>query len=175
MNRPIFTAAIIAITLVPAAAAQSDLYVNGGTSVYDASDATVTAVTLRGGFDFHDLLGAEFEVSFGLGAEELNSGVEIELENQFGGYLVGRYPVAPRLDVLGRVGFTTGEYQSSNNGVSGDVDAGGFAFGIGGEYMLTQQFGLRGDFTRVQTDDDELDGGVNVFAVTGVYKFGSVR
>ena len=32
------------------------------------------------------------------------SGALKELENQFGAYLVGRYPVAPEFDVLARIG-----------------------------------------------------------------------
>ena len=165
------------LILTPTAAAQSDLYVHGGVSVFDSDEASPNAITLRGGFDFHALLGAEFEASFGLGAEEIDdqSSTEIELENQFAGYLVGRYPVLPRLDAIGRFGYTTGELQASSGGVSGDVELDGFAFGFGGEFMITDQIGLRGDYTRIQVDDDEFDGDVNVFAIAGVYKFGGIR
>jgi len=175
MRNTAIAAAIVSVAMAQTAMAESELYLNGGTAVYDADNTTLTAFTVRGGIDFHDVLSAEFEAAFGLGAEELDSGAELELENQFGGYLVGRYPVGPRVDVLGRIGYTTGEFQSSNNGVSRDVDADGFAVGLGGEFMFTSQFGVRGDYTRIQVGDDQLDGGVNVFSLTGVYKFGSVR
>lgn len=165
------------LALTPSAVAEPELYANGGISTYSVDDAGLTAFTARGGISFHDLLGAELEASFGLGAEELDADAssQIELETQFGGYLVGRYPVLPNLDAFGRVGYVTGEFQTSNNGVSSDIDADSFAFGFGGEYMITSQFGLRGDYTRMSLDDDQVDDGVNVFTLSGVYKFGSVR
>lgn len=174
MKKTALAAILVSAAMAPAALAQSDLYVNGGVSNIDADEAGLTAFTLRGGLSFHDLLGAEFEASFGLGADDI-AGTDVELENQFGGYVVAKYPVLPRVDVLGRVGYVTGEYQTATNGVSSDIDVDGFAFGLGGEVMITDQLGVRGDYTRIEADDDQLDGGVNVFAVTGVYKFGSVR
>ncbi len=177
MKKIAVAAVLASVTLTPAAIAQSDLYVTGGYSAFDGEDATLNALTLRGGLSFHEILGAEFEGSFGLGAEDLNgvAGAQVELENQFAAYLVGRYPIAPEFDVLARIGYTTGEYQASNSGVSGDTDIDGFAFGIGGEYMLTEQFGVRGDYTRIEAEDDSFDGGIDVFAIAGVFKFGDVR
>ena len=133
--------------------------------------------TPQGGIEFHELLGEEFEAAFGLGAEEIDggSGAEAELKNQFGGFIVARYPIIQNLDVLGHIGYTSGELQTSNNGVTSDADLDGFAFGIGGEYMFTEQLGVRGDYTRVEVDDDTIDGGVNMFSIAGVYKFGAVR
>ncbi|MEM7329946.1 MAG: porin family protein [Pseudomonadota bacterium] len=174
MTKAALAAGLVCLAIGPVAAAESELYVNGGISNIGTDDANVTAFTARGGIWFNDLIGTELEASFGLGADD-SDGVDIELENAFGGYLVAKYPVLPSVDVLGRVGYTTGEFQSNNGGVSTDAEADGFAFGLGGEFMLTEKFGLRGDFTRIEPDDDQLDGGVNVFAVTGVYKFGAVR
>lgn len=174
MKKSTIAAILVSTALVPAAMAESDLYMNGGVSTFNTDGADLTAFTARGGISFNELLSAEFEASFGLGADD-SGGVDAELENQFGGFLVAKYPVLPRVDVLGRVGYTTAEIQTANNGVSSDVNADGFAFGLGGEVMITDQFGLRGDYTRIEVDDDLLDSGVNVFALTGVYKFGSVR
>lgn len=177
MTKTALVALLAGASLIPAAAADSELYVNGGYAAFDGDGATLSALTARGGVEFNDIFGAELEASFGLGAEELDDlpGAEIELENQFGGYLTARYPVLPSFDAIGRIGYTTGEFQASTNGVSGDAEVDGFAFGLGGEFMFTEQIGVRGDYTRIEADDDELDGGVNVFALTGVYKFGSVR
>lgn len=174
MKKTAFAILAVSMAASPAAMAESELYVNGGASSFSTDDANITAFTARGGVWFNDLIGAEAEASFGLGADDAD-GVDIELENAFGGYLVAKYPVLPRVDVLGRVGYTVGEFQSANNGVSTDADADGFAFGFGGEVMLTDQLGLRGDYTRIEPGEDGLDGGVNVFALTGVYKFGTVR
>lgn len=174
MKKSAIAAILASSALGPAAIAESDLYTNVGVSAFDTDGASLTAFTARGGVSFNAMFAAEFEASFGLGADDLD-GVDAELENQFGGYLVAKYPVLPRVDVLGRVGYTTAEIQTATNGVSSDADVDGFAFGLGGEVMITDQFGLRGDYTRIEADDDQIDGGVNVFALTGVYRFGTVR
>ncbi|MEO0607653.1 MAG: porin family protein [Pseudomonadota bacterium] len=177
MKKTAFTAILASLALAPVAVADSELYVNGGVSVFDTDEATINALNMRGGLNFNEIMGAEFEAAFGLGAEDLDSpeGAQIEVENQFSGFFVGRYPVLSRVDVLGRVGYTTGELQVSNSGVSTDAEIDGFAFGIGGEFMFTDSFGLRGDYTRIEADDDQFDGGINVIAIVGVFKFGELR
>ena len=177
MKKIAVAAILVGTMLVPTAIAQSDLYVTGGYSAFDGDGATLDTFTVRGGLAFHEILGAEFEGSFGLGAEDAGgtAGGQVELENQFGAYLVGRYPVAPSFDVLARIGYTTGEYQASNNGVTGDVDVDGVAFGIGGEYMINDQYGVRADYTRVEAEDDSFDGGIDVFSISAVFKFGDLR
>lgn len=177
MKKTALTAILASLALAPMAAADSELYVNGGVSVFDTDEATINALAMRGGLNFNEIMGAEFEAAFGLGAEDLDSpaGAQIEVENQFSGFFVGRYPVLPQVDVLGRIGYTTGELQVSNSGVSADAEIDGFAFGIGGEYMFTKAFGVRGDYTRIEADDDQFDGGIDVFAIVGVFKFGELR
>lgn len=177
MKKSAVAAVLAGVCLGPAAMAESDLYVTGGYSAFDSEGATINALTLRGGMSFHEILGAEFEASFGLGAEDFggNLGSQVELENQFAAYLVGRYPVARDFDVLARIGYTTGEFQSSTSGVTGDAEVDGLAFGIGGEYMFTEQFGARADYTRIEAEDDSFDGGIDVFAIGGVFKFGDTR
>lgn len=174
MKTAALSAVLAGLVFAPLAQAESELYVTGGYAAFDGDGATLNSLSFRGGVALHDLLGAEFEAAFGLGAKDVD-GVDIELENQFGGYLVGRYPVGSRFDVLGRLGYTTTELQGAVNGVSTDVDADGFAFGLGGEFEVTESFGIRGDYTRIQVDEDEIDGGVNILAITAVYRFGTVR
>lgn len=177
MKKTALTAILACLALAPAAVADSELYVNGGVSIFDTDEATINALNMRGGVNFNEIMGAEFEAAFGLGAEDFDAidGAQVEVENQFSGFFVGRYPVLSRVDVLGRVGYTTGELQISNSGVSTDAEIDGFAFGLGGEFMFTEAFGIRGDYTRIEADDDQFDGGVNVFAVVGVFKFGELR
>lgn len=177
MNKTAMAAVLAGAFFGPSAMAESDLYVTGGYAAYDGGGATLNTVTLRGGMAFHEIFGGEFEASFGLGAEDIgnSAGTQVELENQFGAYLVGRYPVAQRFDVLARLGYVTGEFQSSTSGVTGDAEVDGLAFGIGGEYMLNEQFGVRADYTRIEAEDDSFDGGIDVFALSGVFKFGDTR
>ena len=175
MKKTAFAALLAGVLLTPAAIAESELYVTGGYSVIDGDGATLDALTIRGGWMFTEMFGAELEGSFGIGSDDVDGfpGAEIELNNQFGGYLVGRFPVAEQFDVIGRLGYTTGEFEASGGGFSDTADVDGFAFGIGGEFMFTDTFGVRGDYTRIEADDDDLDGGVDVFAISGVLKFGA--
>nr|WP_070958467.1 porin family protein [Hyphomonas sp. Mor2] len=177
MKKTVVVAVLAGACFGPMAVAESDLYVTGGYAAFDSEGATINALTLRGGMAFHEILGGEFEASFGLGAEDVggNLGSQVELENQFGAYLVGRYPVAQQIDVLARIGYTTGEFQSSTSGVTGDAEVDGLAFGLGGEYMFTEEFGVRADYTRIEAEDDSFDGGIDVFAIAGVFKFGDTR
>ena len=177
MNKTAMAAVLAGACFGPSAMAESVLYVTGGYAAYDGGGATLNTVTLRGGMAFHEIFGGEFEASFGLGAEDIgnSAGTQVELENQFGAYLVGRYPVAQQFDVLARLGYVTGAFQSSTSGVTGDAEVDGLAFGIGGEYMLNEQFGVRADYTRIEAEDDSFDGGIDVFALGGVFKFGDTR
>ena len=139
MKKTALAAVVVFAATGPVAMAESELYVNAGGSSVSTDDANISAFTARGGIWLNELIGTEFEVSFGLGADDID-GVDVELENQYGGYLVAKYPVLPRVDVLGRLGYTTGEFQTATNGVSSDADADGFAFGVGGEVMITNSF-----------------------------------
>lgn len=177
MKKTAIAVVLAGVCLVPVAIAESDFYVTGGYAAYDGGGATLDTVTLRGGMAFHEVFGGEFEASLGLGAKDIGNaaGTQVELENQFAAYLVGRYPIMREVDVLARIGYTTGEYESSTNGVTGDAEVDGLAFGIGGEYMFNSQFGVRADYTRIEAEDDGFDGGIDVFAISGVFKFGDTR
>ena len=177
MKKTAIAAVMAGVCLLPSAMAESDLYVTGGYAAFDGGGATLDTITVRGGMAFHEIFGGEFEASFGLGAKDIgnSAGTQVELENQFGAYLVGRYPAMRDLDVLARIGYTTGEYQSSTSGVTGDAEVDGLAFGLGGEYMFSEQFGVRADYTRIEAEDDSFDGGIDVFALSGVFKFGDTR
>lgn len=177
MKKTALMVSLAGLFLTPAAAADSELYVTGGFALFDTEDATINALNLRGGIEFNALMGAEFEAAFGLGAEDIPgfAGAQIELENQFAGFFVGRYPVMPQTEVLLRIGYSTGESQISNSGVSLDNELDGIAFGIGSTYMFTDAFGIRGDYTRLETDSVNSEGGIDTFALSGVFKFGGLR
>jgi hypothetical protein len=59
------------------------------------------------------------------------------------------------------------EASASVPGVSTSADADGVAFGGGAQYMFTPKFGMRGDYTRLEGEDD----GVDTFAASAVVKF----
>ena len=74
------------------------------------------ALVLRGGYDFMTYLGAEAEVVWGLGSENVNvdfSGVtiptEISVDRAFGAFSKVQFPVAEGIGIHGRLGFVSAE------------------------------------------------------------------
>lgn len=173
----------------PHAVGNTEFYVNGGYSAFDGDGATLNAFTARAGVFLTHYIGVEGEYSIGIGEEEFSSetsGVinvssDLELGGQYGGYLIGRIPVGAKWDLFGRLGYgstdldatvtatdiVTGDSASASDTASLD----GALIGLGAQVFFTDHLGLRGDYTRFEVDDDDLDGGLDVFSVSAVAKF----
>ncbi len=165
MKLAAFSLAALALA-APLAAAQG-LEVSGGYSNLDADGANIGALTGRATYFFTNHLGVEGEASFGIQDDDIGAGT-VELSNSFGGFGVVRAPISEQFQLHGRVGYATSEFELSVPGLgsgSGDVD--GVAYGVGAKYFVTEQFGLRGDFTRFDGDDGEAD----VLSVAAVLRF----
>ena len=74
-------------------------------------------------------------------------------------------------DLIGRVGYGTATIEGRTGGGSVDVDIDGFAFGVGIQHFFTESFGVRGDITRFEADEPNLDGGLDIYTISGVYRF----
>jgi outer membrane immunogenic protein len=169
MKLAIATVAVAA--LAGAAHAESEFYINGGYSAFDGEGATLDGITARGGVFFNDYFGVEGEASFGLGEDEIEPGVDLELSNQFAGYVIGRLPLGENFDLFARAGYGSAEFDVSSGDLGGSADVDGFAGGVGGQFFFTEQFGVRGEYTRFEADDEDLDGGLDVFSVSAVFRF----
>jgi hypothetical protein len=64
------------------------------------------------------------------------------------GYVVGYLPIAPRLELLGRVGYGQSSFHETINGRSVGGDTHSANFGAGAQYWLTSNDALRADYTR---------------------------
>lgn len=171
--KKLIIAAIAAAALSPAALAQTDFRISGGYSAFDGDDATLGAITARGTLFFSDYIGAEVEGHFGVSGEEI-AGIDLDLDNAFAGYAVARYPAAENFEVFGRVGYGTATISGSIPGIgSADVDVDGFSYGIGAQYFFTPSIGVRGDITRFEVSDDDIDGGLDIYSISAVYRFGA--
>ncbi len=104
---------------------------------------------------------------------EASAGVDdgdVELNHNAGIYGVATLPVTSNFDVHGRVGYQTSEIDTP----LGDFDDDGIGYGVGATYRLSNGFGIRGDYTRLD-GDVEADAGqpgrmlpnTRIFAVTG--------
>lgn len=155
------------------ATAESELYVTGGVASFDFDHASPTVATFRGGWNWNEHFGAEVEGSFGVSSDTIDpSEIELDIESQIGAYLVGHIPIGEKASVFARLGYvrTELEYEYSASGFI--VDSDGVASGFGGQYMFTDRFGIRGDFTRMDTDGSINTNAIEALTVSGVFKFG---
>lgn len=158
---------ILAIAAAPFAVAQGNVELSGAYSHLDTDAGDLGALTGRGTYFFNRYLGAEGEVSIGIDDADVGGGT-VELEHALGAFGVLRAPVSDRVELFGRAGYATSEFEASVPGLgsaSGDVD--GLAYGVGGKVFLTDKFGIRADASRYEGDDAEAD----VFSIGGVYRF----
>ncbi|MEM8615515.1 MAG: outer membrane beta-barrel protein [Pseudomonadota bacterium] len=161
-----------AAMLSTAAFAQLQFETSAGYSALDGDGATLGAVTVRGTAFFNAYFGAEVEGSFGVTSEEVN-GVDLELGNFAAAYAVGRLPTESNFEFLFRVGYGAGEIDGGIDGFgSTSVDIDGVLAGLGGQYFITPNFALRGDYTRLEVSDEDLDGGLDIYTFGVVYRFG---
>ncbi|HVY85265.1 MAG TPA: porin family protein [Caulobacterales bacterium] len=145
-------------------------YAGLGATYYDADQAQVTGATGRLGYRFNPNFGVEGEASFGIEgdtADFLGTPVDVDLDNQYGAYAVGFLPVSDRFELLGRVGYAKIDAQGSYGGFTAGADDDGVAAGVGAQWALTDNFALRGDYTRLSSDND----GVNAWGLSGVWSF----
>jgi outer membrane immunogenic protein len=166
-------AAAAAAFATPAAAESKGAYVSAGYTHFDLEqDVAVGGLTGRLGYRLGQHFGVEGEASFGVKDDELAAppfgNVSVELENAYGVYGVGFLPVSENFDLFGRAGYGSLEIQGSLGGFSADAEADGLAFGVGGQYFFGSNFGVRGEYTRIEGDDE----GADSFAISGVFKFG---
>lgn len=165
MKRTILAFAVgvaAAIGLAPAASAQ--LYIGGGYTAFQADDVlgedpTVGTVMGRIGYEFNDFIGIEGEAAIGVQDESYNilgTNVDVGVESEFGGFVVGRLGVPLLGDFFARAGYATIEIEASGGGTSFTEDGDGFAYGGGLEFNILV-LRARLEYTRYEVDDGDLD------------------
>ncbi|MGE0046371.1 MAG: porin family protein, partial [Hyphomonadaceae bacterium] len=156
MRKLAMLAAAAAVLGFPAAAsAQEGVYLGAGYTHFSGDDADVGGITGRLGYRFHPNIAVEGEGTFGVVDDD-----PVELDSSWGVYGVGILPVSPEFDLFARVGY-------HNTEVSGGpitVEEDGVAYGAGAQWNLSDRFGIRGEYTRLEGDDD----GVDTFGLSGV-------
>ncbi|KCZ60228.1 outer membrane beta-barrel protein [Hyphomonas chukchiensis] len=160
---------IAALAATPALAQEKGFYGTFGYGNYSADDADLGAIQLRGGYNFNEFLGAEIEGAIGVADESTSIAgvdVDVELENSYGAYAVGRIPFSEKADVFGRVGYVSTEIKASASGFSASADDDAAALGIGGDYYFAPNQGVRLGYTYLDYDDS-----VDVIDIAYVLKF----
>lgn len=135
--------------------AQPGFYAGAGYTRFDADSAELDGVTGRLGYQFNNYFALEGEGTFGVGDDN-----GVELDHAAGVYARGILPVGANVDLFGRVGYQKIE----GDGV---IDDDGVGAGVGVEWRPGGgRFGLRGEYTRLDTGDD-----VDTASVSGIVHF----
>ena len=119
------------------------------------------------GYAFSPYFGVEVEALIGVQDDTVTQSVDdvdvdltFDLKHIFGAYARGNLPLGEKFTVFGRAGIVTAELEASTNvaGVAAESDSDeALAIGLGGEFNLSDQIYVRGDFTRYEFEDDGLD------------------
>lgn len=132
------------------------------------------AVTARVGARLTKYFGAELEGSAGVVDQTYSSGsvtAKISMENQVAAYLVGYWPVQPKLDLFARAGYGSARLKASVSGVgSASSNSDITALGGGGQYFFDANNGVRAEYTRYSFAKSHA-GDANSFSVSYVRKF----
>lgn len=151
---------------------QSDYSVGNGFDGFDSDDGD-TSYSIRGGSFFNANLGMEIGyTNFGkinrAGGTTKAEGINLSV--------VGRMPLSPSFNVLGKIGTTYGHTNVSSNPASGVVAGSekdfGLSYGIGAEYLLTPQWSgvLQYESTKMQFAGDRSDR-VGLTSLSARYRF----
>ena len=123
---------------------------------------------VRTSLRLHRNFGVEADGSFGLETSDI-AGYDFKMKHTVAGYVVGYWPLADNVDLIGRVGYGESEFEISN-GVASVSDAySGVTAGVGAQYFFDEKNGLRMDVTRHHYE--ELGGGMDSVMFTYVRNF----
>lgn len=156
--------AALAALATPAAAQTWDsgqVYGGLGYTQYSFDDEDVGAATARLGYRFHPNFAVEGEAATGVSDDD-----NAELDNAWGIYGVGILPVSERFDVFGRVGYQQVE---ASRDIGPDIENEGAGYGVGANFRVTDRFGVRADYTRLDGGDDGED--ADAIGVSGTLNF----
>jgi hypothetical protein len=143
------------------ASAQSDssFHLGAGYTALSGNDVTLGAITVRGGYDFNRYIGVEADVHVGVVDESVPSIIgDIDVSADFGAgaFVVGRLPLGDGMNNLYlRGGYGSITVEDSAGGITVAEDVDGFAVGFGGEFYFAGNNGVRLDYTRYESDENE--------------------
>lgn len=169
----LLTGAAVALVTGGASMAQEpgSFTASAGYTVVDGNGADLGAIALRGRYDFNQTFGVEGEAMIGIVDEDVvmqNTTIELSVDHGFAAFLVARAPIGENgSNLFARAGYGTIQISGSAGNVSASQDLDGFGIGVGGEFFLLENQGVRVDYTRYDGDDGELD----TYGVSWVVRF----
>ena len=152
MRTLMIAASAAVLSLAAVSTAQAQAYGTIGYAGVEADDANLGALQGRLGYKFNPYLAIEGEAAFGI-SDDTVSGVDVELKHEVGVFGVVIAPLSPSFDLFARAGYSGATFDTT----LGEADTDGFAYGVGGQYNVTEKDGVRLDWTRHDHDDVEAD------------------
>ena len=175
MRNILLATAAISLFAVPAMAqtvSNPQWYGTGGYTALDADGADLGAVTGRVGARLSPNFAVEGEASIGVQDDDITvAGVNGTVEHDYDAaiYGVGILPVSPNFELFGRLGYGTTKVKADVAGVTAEADGESFNYGLGANYFLDAQNGIRADWTRRDFRDD--GGEADTYGVSYVRRF----
>ena len=175
MRNLLLATAAISLFAVPAVAQTvSSPQVSGsvGYTVLDGDDVNLGALTGRLTARVHPNFAVEGEASIGVKDDDITvAGVNGSVEHDYdaAAYAVGILPISPNVELFGRVGYGTTKLKAEVAGVSASDSEESVNYGVGANYFLDGQNGVRADWTR--RDFRNGGGEADVWSLNFVRKF----
>ena len=173
--------AVAAIFAFAAGASQaqdlSGLYLGGSIGTFEADDGvdsvTPTNAVLRAGYTINPFFDVEAEVAFTISDDRVvDSGFTIDFSNtNFAIYGKGNLVISDQFALFGRLGWMQTDLTAEAAGISISEDDNAVAYGIGAQYAITQQVGLRFDATWAQFDVDGSSLDTTALSIGMDYRF----
>jgi hypothetical protein len=170
-------ATLVAPALAHAQASTSLAGVYGNLGYADAHGGGVDLGAIQGrlGYRYNNYLGVEGEGAIGVNSDHTTvaPGVTVrdKLRHQEAVYGVGYWPLNNKFDVLGRVGYGGSTVRTSALGVHDTDSDNSWNYGVGAQYHLDGQNGVRADFTRQEFIGHSQADHANVWSVAYSRRF----
>jgi hypothetical protein len=153
MRNVLLATAALTLIAAPALAQDPGSRITGslGYTQLDGDGGNLGVITGRAGYDFTRNLGVEGEASVGVRDDDITvAGVAGKLEHQYDAavYGVAKLPINPNFELFGRLGYGTTKVKADIAGVSASEDGESINYGVGANYFIDGQNGIRADWTR---------------------------
>jgi len=160
--------------------------VQGQIANFGEQSLDITMLTGRIGYRINQYIALEGEAGFGFGGDDFNqsvpvdvggtlvnvdTNVELDVENYFVGFARGILPVSEQFELFIRGGYGSATAQAditaslaglTASGSASDK-ANGFAYGVGGQFNISNKDGIRADYTRLED--------ANIFSISYARRF----
>lgn len=153
MRNVLLATAALTLIAAPALAQDPAHPVTGsiGYTQLDTDGGDLGAVTGRMGYDFTRNFGIEGEASIGVSDDDFTvAGVPGTIEHKYdaAAYGVAKLPINENFELFGRLGYGTTRVKAEVAGVQDSDSTDSVNYGVGANYFIDGQNGVRADWTR---------------------------